>query len=64
MDKQKLFSLVEENKAAMEEMAMDLWNHPELSHEEFRSSKLQKDYLKEQGFTIREIPNNPTSFVA
>lgn len=64
MSKEKLFQLVEENKQAIVDMAMDLWNNPEISHEEYRSSKLQADYLKSQGFTIKEIPNNPTSFVA
>lgn len=64
MSKEKLFQLVEDNKQVLMDMAMDLWNNPEISHEEFRSSKLQAEYLKAQGFVIKEIPNNPTSFVA
>lgn len=64
MEKQELFSLIDQNVPTLEELALDLWNHPEISHEEFRSSKLQRDYLASQGFTIRDVPNNPTSFIA
>ncbi len=64
MDKKTLFSLIDENESGLKEMAFDLWAHPEISHEEYRSSKLQKDYLAARGFTIREVLNNPTSFIA
>lgn len=64
MSKENLFALIDQNEEKLDEIALDLWNNPEISHQEFRSSKVQKDYLKSQGFTIKEIPNNPTSFIA
>lgn len=64
MEKAKIFALIDANQEKLINMAMDLWNNPELSHEEKRSSKLQADYLQSLGFTIKEIPNNPTSFIA
>lgn len=42
MEKQELFSLIDQNVPTLEELALDLWNHPEISHEEFRSSKLDR----------------------
>lgn len=64
MEKDKVFALIDANQEELINMAMDLWNNPELSHEEKRSSKLQADYLQGLGFTIKQIPNNPTSFIA
>lgn len=64
MSKEKLFQLVEENKNTLENIAKTLWDNPELSSEEIKSSQMQKDYLAAQGFVIKNIPNNPTSFIA
>lgn len=64
MEKKALFSILEQNEEVLSDIALDIWNHPEISHEEFRTCKLQKEYLAGQGFSIREVPNNPTSFVA
>lgn len=64
MNKQELYTLIDQNRDRLTEMSLDIWNHPEISHEEFYASKLQREYLSSQGFRIREIPNNPTSFVA
>lgn len=64
MSKQDLYAGIEQNREALYALALDIWEHPEISHEEFYASKLQKEYLASQGFTIRDIPNNPTSFVA
>lgn len=64
MEKKILFSLLDENEKTLQDIALDLWNHPEVAFEEVRSSKLQRDYLAAQGFTIRDVPNNPTSFIA
>lgn len=64
MKKEEIFALIDENKDTLTNMALTLWENPEIAHEEYKSSQLQKDYLRSVGFSIREIPDNPTSFIA
>ena len=64
MRKTEIFDLVEKNRETLNQMALELWEHPETAHIEYQSSKLQKDYLTSVGFLIKDIPNNPTSFIA
>ena len=47
------------------DMADKIWSHPEIRFEEFKSSKLQADYLEAQGFRIRwDVGGISTAFVA
>ncbi len=42
-----------------------IWDYSELSHQEYKSSALLMQILKEQGFTIKEnLCNEPTAFIA
>ena len=65
MSKNTIISAVEKNKDGLIAMAKELWENPELSHEEKRSSALQKKYLKELGFRIKELDDvMPYAFIA
>lgn len=64
MEKRDLFGLVDEEEKKLTEMALSLWANPEPGFKEKRSSKLQKDFLTERGFRIRNVPNVETGFVA
>ena len=46
-------------------IADDIWNHPELSMQEFHCSGLIKDKLRAEGFTVEEGTGGmPTAFLA
>lgn len=62
--KQLLIDIIEERANELSKMAKDIWSNPELGMEEFYASKLQKDYMKKNGFSIEEIEGVPTGFVA
>ena len=64
MSKQEVIRQVEAQRAELCRMADQIWNYAETAMQEFCSSKLQRDYLEQQGFRIREIPDMPTSFIA
>lgn len=62
--KQFLIKTIEEKANELSKMAKDIWSNPELGMEEFFASKLQRDYMKKNGFSISLIENIPTGFVA
>ena len=64
MSKTELFQKVESQYGSMKDMAQKIWAYAETAHQEFRSSALQREYLASLGFTIKEVPNMPTAFVA
>lgn len=64
MSKQKVIDRVEANRKSLEDMSYTIWEYAETAYQEFKSSALQKEYLAERGFTIREVPNLPTAFIA
>ena len=53
-----------ENASSINDMAMMLFDHPEEPDEEFYSSGLHRAFLQEQGFTIEELDDMPTAFIA
>jgi len=56
---------LEEHKAPFHHLANDLWAHPELSMQEFRSSALHRELLEKEGFRITEKAGGlDTAFVA
>lgn len=56
---------IDANKAIYEEIAGYLWENPELSLVEFKSSAKLQRYLEENGFKIeRGVSGMPTAFVA
>jgi aminobenzoyl-glutamate utilization protein B len=63
--KETAINWIDENKHIYEEVATYIWEHPELSLVEYKSSaKLQK-YLEDHGFAIEKgVSGMPTAFVA
>ena len=57
-------SFVESRASDYDAIAKDIWEHPELSYEEARSSALYRDRLVSQGFKVRELPEMNHSFIA
>ncbi len=56
---------LDQNQAQFIEMADQIWRKPELAWREFEASRLQADYLEDQGFSITwNIAGIHTAFVA
>ena len=63
--KQQLFAFEDDVAAEAEAVSTDLWNHPELSEEEFRSAALLTEKAREHGFEVTEqYAGIPTAFLA
>ena len=62
--KQTLFDVIEQNEKELNEMSYKIWEYAEIAMQEVKSSKLQREFMKERGFTIKDVPNIPTSFIA
>ena len=61
----EVINWVEENKKPFIEMSDMIWELAELPWREFKSSKLQADFLEKEGFQITwDIGNINTAFVA
>ncbi len=58
-------SWIDQNKATYEEIASYIWQNPELSLVEFKSSARLQEYLANNGFTIEKgVAGMATAFVA
>jgi len=64
MGKNELFEIIDNNEEKLKDMASKIWQNPEGAFEEFYSSNLLKEYLKENGFIIKDVPNVETAFIA
>jgi aminobenzoyl-glutamate utilization protein B len=53
--KEEIIHWIERNRSAFIEIAESIWNHPEVSYQEEKASSLQKKYLRDAGFRIREL---------
>lgn len=64
-EKEVAISWIDANTTTYKEIARYLWEHPELSLEEFKSSAKIMDYLGDRGFEIEKgVSEMPTAFVA
>jgi aminobenzoyl-glutamate utilization protein B len=52
------------NAAEYDRIALDIWEHPEPSYEEVRSSAVYRDRLESQGFRVSPCPEMDHSFIA
>ena len=63
--KQDMIEWIEEHREAFIEMADRIWEYAEISHREFKSARLQAEYLEAQGFSIQPEPAGlKTAFIA
>jgi aminobenzoyl-glutamate utilization protein B len=63
--KQDIIQWLEDNKPRFTDMADEIWKFAEVPWKEFKSSKLQADFLEKEGFEIIwDLAGMNTSFVA
>lgn len=55
---------VDARAAEYDTIARDIWDHPEVSHAEARSSAVYRERLAARGFAVQEYPEMPYSFCA
>lgn len=62
---QEVIKWLDQNQSIFIEMANQIWRTPELAWKEFKSSRLQADYLETEGFSITwNIGGQNTAFIA
>jgi aminobenzoyl-glutamate utilization protein B len=62
---QEVINWLDKNKSQYIEMADQIWLTPELPWKEFKSSRLQADFLENEGFSVTwNVGNLNTAFVA
>ena len=63
--KQQLFTWLKENELVFNNMAKQIWDHPQLGYEETFASALQKEFLQDEGFRITSpVGGVQTAFIA
>ena len=62
---EKIRGLIDRNAPVFEDMSDHIWDFAEFRFQEFNSSKIQREFLKKEGFTITEkIAKMDTAFMA
>lgn len=62
---QEIIKWLDQNQSQFIEMSDQIWSTPELAFKEFKSSRLQAEFLEKEGFTITwDIGDLNTAFVA
>lgn len=65
MGKERIQHYIEMHRAALEEMTLDIWKHPEGGFQEKRTAAVQAEYLKRLGARVTfPVSCAPTAFVA
>lgn len=62
--KRDVVQWLEDNQDRFIKMSDEIWANPELGWLEFKASRLQADFLADEGFTVWSIPDIPTAFIA
>lgn len=63
--KLEIINWLDQYQSTFIEMADEIWRNPEIAWQEFKSSRLQADYLEKEGFTITwNVGGLKTAFVA
>lgn len=56
---------IENNRAKFEEMSDKIWEYAEPRFQEYKSSKLQQDFMEKEGFKITSnLAGEETAFIA
>jgi aminobenzoyl-glutamate utilization protein B len=62
---QELINWLDDNQSDFTTMAEQIWDAAEIAWKEFKSSRLQADYLENQGFSIQwDVGGSNTAFMA
>lgn len=63
--KEYVVDWIHENREVFESIALELWEHPELSLKEFQSSRALADILRRHAFDVHtDMAQMPTAFIA
>lgn len=54
MKKEELTSVIQAKRDAFFRLSRDIWEHPELSLQEYHAAEVYKDLLRKEGFTVEE----------
>lgn len=63
-NKEFIINYIDDIKKELREISDEIWKNPELQYKEYKSSRLQKDYLRKNGFSIKEVDGMETAFIA
>ncbi|MAJ51813.1 MAG: amidohydrolase [Flammeovirgaceae bacterium] len=64
-DKKSIIVALDEKKSFYHNTALTIWKHAELGYQEYKSSQLLQDILKNEGFTLEVgVAGLPTAFIA
>lgn len=55
---------IDANQQAFIDLALEIWNKPEIGYQEHEAVKLQMEFLKKHGFEVSSKDGLPTAFVA
>lgn len=65
VDKQTIINWLEENAPRFTAMSDAIWKTPELGFKEFKSSRVQADFLEKEGFSVTwDVAGMNTAFIA
>jgi aminobenzoyl-glutamate utilization protein B len=54
MTKTHALSFIDENAKGLEDLALKIWEHPEIAYEEYKAAKWTAEYLESHGFDVEE----------
>jgi hypothetical protein len=64
-DKKAIIVALDQKEAFYQKTALTIWNYAEIGYQEYKSSQLLQDILKNEGFTLEVgVAGLPTGFVA
>lgn len=63
-DKKSLLEWIDQNQAPFYELALAIWEKPEMAFGEIEAARLQMDFLKNRGFRITQKDGLATAFMA
>lgn len=64
MQAKDFMALVEASAPELDALARDIWEHPEVAFHEERSAGIHRAFLASRGFSLRDCPEMPNSFIA
>ena len=63
--KDRLIELIDERKQSYTDMSDQIWEYAEPRFQEYESSALQQEYLKNRGFSVKaDLAGEETAFIA
>ncbi|HKJ27780.1 MAG TPA: hypothetical protein VJ965_09095, partial [Anaerolineales bacterium] len=64
-EKQFVLDWLSENTGRFTDMSDTIWGHPELAFKEFKSARLQAEFLAQEGFKVDwDVAGMNTAFIA